>query len=272
MLGTSVIFPVDTVKTRVQASSAREGLARTVRGIVSKEGLFGFYRGMLPALIGTGPEKAVKLAANDVARHYLSPNAAAITPVQQIAAGAIAGVCQAAVATPNEMVKLRMQLMSAEVAKGLPRMSTVQVIRDLGFKGMFRGFGATLARDLPYNIVFFPVYASTKSFLCGDGPESAAKLIGSGAFAGMMAAWLGTPMDMVKTRLQARGSPHRGVLDCMRTVAATEGLPAFFKGAVNRMAVQAPMYAIVMAAFELQKKYLAAGTSDTGFTAGTQSD
>lgn len=257
VVGTSIIFPVDTVKTRVQASNLRTGVYRTIRSMLGKEGMLGFYRGLLPALIGTGPEKAVKLAVNDVARSWLSPNASEITGTQQVLAGAIAGVSQACVSTPNEMVKLRMQLMEAEVARGMPRMNTLQVIRELGFRGMFRGFGATLARDLPYNVVFFPLYSTTKAWLCADGVETTPKLVASGATAGMVAAWLGTPMDMVKTRLQARGSVHTGVVDCIRNVYKAEGVSAFFKGSINRMAVQAPMYAIVMAAFELQKAYLA---------------
>ena len=254
---------MDTVKTRLQAASGRASLGYVVRGMLGREGLLGFYRGLLPALIGTGPEKAVKLAVNDLARQALAPNAADITPGQQLLAGAIAGCSQAVVSTPNEMVKLRMQLMAEEVARGMPRQSTLQVIRDLGLRGLFTGFGATLARDLPYNIVFFPVYATVKGALCSDGEESMGRLVVSGAAAGMLAAGLGTPMDMVKTRLQARGSTYTGVLDCMRTVARTEGVSAFFKGAVNRMAVQAPMYAIVMAAFELQKKYLANKQQDS---------
>ena len=64
-------------------------------------------------------------------------------------------------------------------------------------------------------------------------------------------------MDLVKTRLQARGSPYTGLLDCVRTVAREEGLRAFFTGAASRVAVQAPLYAIIMTAFELQKAFLA---------------
>ena len=149
LLGTSVTFPVDTVKTRVQAANGSMPLRLVVRNIIGQEGALGFYRGLLPALIGTGPEKAVKLAVNDLARQALSPNEADITLKQQILAGAIAGCSQAVVSTPNEIVKLRMQLMDAEVALGMPRLSAVQVVRSLGVRGMFRGFSATLARDLP---------------------------------------------------------------------------------------------------------------------------
>ena len=57
---------------------------------------------------------------------------------------------------------------------------------------------------------------------------------------------------------------------CADFLCASVWTAIFFRG--FSVEFLAPMYAIVMAAFELQKKYLAAGTSDTGFTAGTQSD
>ena len=37
----------------------------------------------------------------------------------------------------------------------------------------------------------------------------------------------------------------------------SEGVTALFKGASMRMAVQAPMFAIMTTAFELQKRYIA---------------
>ena len=37
----------------------------------------------------------------------------------------------------------------------------------------------------------------------------------------------------------------------------SEGVTALFKGASMRMAVQAPMFAIMTTAFELQKRFLA---------------
>ena len=121
-------------------------------------------------------------------------------------------------------------------------------------------------RVFRYNVAFFSLYATVKGSLCEDGDETPLRLLTAGATAGMLAAGLGTPMDVVKTRLQQRGSPYTGLVDCMRGIARSEGSRAFFKGAVNRMAVQAPMYAIVMAAFEIQKKYLAskAAARDSG--------
>ena len=42
-----------------------------------------------------------------------------------------------------------------------------------------------------------------------------------------------------------------------RNVVKTEGMRALFKGASMRICVQAPMFAIMTTAFELQKRYIA---------------
>lgn len=68
-----------------------------------------------------------------------------------------------------------------------------------------------------------------------------------------------TPMDVIKTRVQAaKGTKmESSFYEMFRSVLKTEGVKALFKGASMRMCVQAPMFAIMTTAFELQKRYIA---------------
>ena len=62
--GTSCIFPIDMVKTRLQSSNIYAGPIDCFKVIYSTEGGFrGFYRGLLPNLTGVLPEKAIKLVS-----------------------------------------------------------------------------------------------------------------------------------------------------------------------------------------------------------------
>ena len=75
----------------------------------------------------------------------------------------------------------------------------------------------------------------------------------SGA-AGAAAAWLTTPLDVVKTRLQVRGAnpeafAFTGPVGCVRSIVSREGARALFSGASGRivyatlgMAVFLPLY------------------------------
>lgn len=63
VIGTTCIFPIDMVKTRLQASSGKySGPIDCFRKIISTEGgPRALYRGLAANLIGVSPEKAIKL-------------------------------------------------------------------------------------------------------------------------------------------------------------------------------------------------------------------
>ena len=67
-----------------------------------------------------------------------------------------------------------------------------------------------------------------------------------------------TPMDVMKTRVQsAKGSSmESSVLKMLVSTVKTEGVRALYKGATMRMAVLAPMFAIMTTAFEVQKRIM----------------
>ena len=65
-----------------------------------------------------------------------------------------------------EITKIRMQMQAT-----LPieqRMNTLQVVKSLGIRGMYTGTPATLCRDVPFSILFFPAYANVKKALSNE--------------------------------------------------------------------------------------------------------
>ena len=140
------------------------------------------------------------------------------------------------------------------------RKSAVEVVQHLGLRGMYRGVLSTWARDVPYSLVFFPLYSNLHRSLADSstGRTSVPKTLFAGGLAGASAAFICTPMDVVKTRLQVPGGSlrYKGMIDCWKKVHAEEGFAAFFKGAGPRMAVTAPLFGIALLCFELQKEYI----------------
>lgn len=67
---------------------------------------------------------------------------------------------------------------------------------------MYSGTLATLSRDVPYSIVFFPLYANIKAAFADKktGVNSMTSVLFSGMIAGAVAAGIVTPTDVVKTR------------------------------------------------------------------------
>jgi solute carrier family 25 aspartate/glutamate transporter 12/13 len=258
MVGMTSVFPIDLVKTRLQNRWC-ESVSECVRRIRAEEGWRGFYRGLGACLCGVAPEKAVKLAVNEKLREHLAArDHDQITLAHEILAGAGAGMCQATVSNPAEIVKIRLQVQGSEPANGTK--SAVGIVRELGFRGLYKGLPATLLRDVPFSFLFFPIYSNIRQAWLhqrGDAKGEVGLLptLAAGAAAGAVAAAAVTPADVVKTRYQVEHSPYTSLHQCARAVWREGGPRTFFKGAVERMAIQAPLYGVALLAFELQKKW-----------------
>ena len=142
------------------------------------------------------------------------------------------------------------------------RKSLLEVYKELGLRGLYKGSTITLLRDVPYSMIFFPFNAALQNaFTKDNGYLPLWGLLVAGMVAGCIAAGVMTPMDVIKTRVQAAKGNKSEVkfFDMFKTVYKTEGIKGLYKGAVPRMCVQAPLFSIACTAFELQKRYLMYG-------------
>lgn len=117
----------------------------------------------------------------------------------EILAGASAGFCQVIATNPMEITKIRMQMQA--LLPEAERMSAVQVVKQMGLKGLYTGTVATLSRDVPFSLIYFPGYANLKLMLADEkGNNSFADNLLAGGIAGALSAGAVTPTDVVKTR------------------------------------------------------------------------
>ncbi|XP_055468893.1 electrogenic aspartate/glutamate antiporter SLC25A13, mitochondrial [Psammomys obesus] len=169
-----------------------------------------------------------------------------------------AGGSQVIFTNPLEIVKIRLQV-AGEITTG-PRVSALSVVRDLGFFGIYKGAKACFLRDIPFSAIYFPCYAHVKaSFANEDGQVSPGSLLLAGAIAGMPAASLVTPADVIKTRLQvaarAGQTTYSGVTDCFRKILREEGPKALWKGAAARVFRSSPQFGVTLLTYELLQRW-----------------
>ncbi|KAF3699205.1 Calcium-binding mitochondrial carrier protein Aralar1 [Channa argus] len=238
--GATAVYPIDLVKTRMQNQRSTGSFVGELmyknsfdcaKKVLRYEGFFGFYRGLVPQLIGVAPEKAIKLTA---------------------------GGSQVIFTNPLEIVKIRLQV-AGEITTG-PRVSALTVVRDLGFFGLYKGAKACFLRDIPFSAIYFPVYAHIKTQLADEqGRLGALQLLTAGAIAGIPAASLVTPADVIKTRLQvaarAGQTTYSGVTDCFRKILREEGFRALWKGAGARMCRSSPQFGVTLVTYELLQRW-----------------
>uniref|UniRef100_A0A8C9TUS6 Solute carrier family 25 member 12 n=1 Tax=Scleropages formosus TaxID=113540 RepID=A0A8C9TUS6_SCLFO len=214
--------------------------------------------GLLPQLIGVAPEKAIKLTVNDFVRDKFTRKDNTIPVLAEVLAGGCAGGSQVIFTNPLEIVKIRLQV-AGEITTG-PRVSALNVVRDLGFFGLYKGAKACFLRDIPFSAIYFPVYAHTKAELADDqGRLGPLQLLTAGAIAGVPAASLVTPADVIKTRLQvaarAGQTTYSGVIDCFRKIMREEGFRALWKGAGARVFRSSPQFGVTLVTYELLQRW-----------------
>ena len=143
------------------------------RQVFQREGFLGFYRGLLPQLVGVAPEKAIKLAVNDLLRDMFTNRDKAgqhsIYFPLEVLAGCGAGASQVVFTNPLEIVKIRMQvqgetlsMLKATGQAAAPARTAVQIVQELGFVGLYKGASACFLRDIPFSGIYFPAYAAAK--------------------------------------------------------------------------------------------------------------
>ncbi|KAF8078970.1 mitochondrial carrier domain-containing protein [Lyophyllum atratum] len=236
------------------------------RKIFRNEGFLGFYRGLGPQLIGVAPEKAIKLTVNDLIRgRATDPETGRITLGWELVAGGMAGGCQVVFTNPLEIVKIRLQIQgeAAKVEGAVPK-GAVHIIRQLGILGLYRGASACLLRDIPFSAIYFPAYWHLKKDVFHEGYNgkqlSFLETLGAAGIAGMPAAYLTTPADVVKTRLQVearQGQTHyKGLRDAFVKIYKEEGFRALFKGGPARVLRSSPQFGFTLLGYETLKTYL----------------
>jgi solute carrier family 25 (mitochondrial S-adenosylmethionine transporter), member 26 len=211
MAGTAVdvaLFPLDTLKTRLQAP----------QGFWQAGGVRGIYNGLLIVTAGSAPSAALFFATYETMKSTLRPffqkqheketNHPALL---HMAASSLGEIAACLVRVPVEVVKARMQTDATATLR--------DTITDLiQTRSLYRGFGITLFREIPFCCIQFPLYEYLKqNYAQVDGVDHPARAALCGSFAGAVAAAITTPLDVLKTRrmlgADQHGVPYKNVLD-----------------------------------------------------------
>ncbi|XP_058804524.1 calcium-binding mitochondrial carrier protein Aralar1 isoform X2 [Phymastichus coffea] len=264
-VGATAVYPIDLVKTRMQNQRSGSFVGELMyknsfdccKKVIRHEGFFGLYRGLVPQLMGVAPEKAIKLTVNDFVRDKFMDKNGNLPLLGEIISGSCAGASQVVFTNPLEIVKIRLQV-AGEIAGG-QKVRAWAVVKELGLFGLYKGARACLLRDVPFSGIYFPMYAHIKAKFADEGGyNTPLSLLCAGAIAGVPAAALVTPADVIKTRLQVVArqgqTTYNGLVDCARKIYKEEGARAFWKGATARVFRSSPQFGVTLFTYELLQR------------------
>jgi solute carrier family 25 S-adenosylmethionine transporter 26 len=107
--------------------------------------------------------------------------------------------------------------------------------------GLYRGYGITLMREIPFAMIQFPLYEELKRWWSSHQgvPVSPLQAAACGSITGGFAAGLTTPLDVLKTRLMLgkdkHGKVYKNAVDVLKRIVAEEGLPTLMSGVQPRV-------------------------------------
>mmetsp|Transcript_33629 Transcript_33629/g.60867 ORF Transcript_33629/g.60867 Transcript_33629/m.60867 type:complete len:292 (-) Transcript_33629:66-941(-) len=275
IMADAITHPLSTVKTRIQVQGSGGGAHGAVayRGIthclahtLRNEGPVALYRGFGAVVVGAAPAQGLYFAGYETAKTFLGGGQSGIG---NFASGIAAQLCGSFVWVPMDVVKERLQ------AQGQIKVTQTytgsfhafkQILAHEGVMGLFRAYPIHQVTWAPFNGCYFAVYEKCKQ-LCidagyEDGHDNLEPIaqVSCGATAGVVAASITNPVDVLKTRLQVAMAnpemfPYKNSLGALRHLIEHEGAMALMDGALARVIWLTPRLTICVAAYERIKAW-----------------
>ncbi|KAL1291352.1 hypothetical protein HN51_059894 [Arachis hypogaea] len=300
--GEGMMHPVDTIKTRIQSQAILPGvqnqksILQMVRLVWHEDGIRGFYRGVAPGVIGSLATGATYFGVIESTKKWIEDSHPRLKGHwAHFIAGAVGDTLGSVVYVPCEVMKQRMQVQgtysswsSIAMNDGIAMNSSQKLYgyytgmfhagcsiwRTQGVKGLYAGYFSTLARDVPFAGLMVMFYEGLK-----DVTEYGKQRLTSnsnwhvnnsfeglvlGGLAGGLSAYLTTPLDVIKTRLQVQGSTLRynGWLDAICNIWEKEGMKGMFRGSIPRISWYIPASALTFMAVEFLRDHYNEGATD----------
>ncbi|KAI8141139.1 mitochondrial RNA-splicing protein MRS3 [Fennellomyces sp. T-0311] len=241
-----LMYPIDAYKTRVQVlhKPTAVSLSKTWRGVYS-------------VVMGAGPAHALHFATFEYCRAHFATSTHDL--VASGAAGACATFAHDALMTPFDVIKQRMQLASYRSVRDCAR----KIYAAEGWAAFFISFPTTLSMSVPFQSIQFATYDYTSGLFNPGNHYDPKSHMMAGAIAGVVASSITTPLDVIKTLLQTRGSSTddrirhcSGFWEAAKIIGERHGTAGFFRGFRPRVLTHMPSTAISWSVYEYFKWFL----------------
>ena len=168
-LASSVTYPLDTLRTRLAAStSARPQLIPLMTTIVKTEGIGSLYNGLLTTLMCQGSNIAINFAIYETLQRKMlrsaETNKQRTSWLSSLACGGVAGTIASVFVFPLDLVRRRQQI----AGQRRPALTVARAIfASEGFRGFYRGIVPELAKVVPAVSINFYVYELVRQEILG---------------------------------------------------------------------------------------------------------
>lgn len=264
-------YPLDMTKTRLQIQgekaakdkSPKSGFVKMMFNIVRNEGVTKLYFGVSPAIYRHLIYTTFRMTAYQYLRPKMGENA---TLAHKAGLGLFCGGAGQLLANPFDLVKVQMQAEGKRIMQGHPpRVSShtftaylQAALKQGGYRTLWVGCWPNVQRSALVNLGDLTTYDTAKNHFLTLGMADGRLLYFTASMcAGLVSAILGTPADVVKTRMMnqprcdaGKGLYYSNSFDCLRQAVTKEGLWSLYKGFIPCWLRMAPWSLTFWAVYE----------------------
>lgn len=298
----SVTSPLDVIKIRFQVqleptsswafprgnfygSSKYTGILQASKDIFREEGLPGFWRGNVPALLMVMPYTAIQFPVLHLVKTLASGSSKSEDHMRASAylsylSGALAG-CTATIGSyPFDLLRTVLASQGEPKVYDNMRSAFMSIIKNRGIGGLYAGLTPTLIEIIPYAGLQFGTYDTFKRWSLRwnkwrEGDVNATVSISGfqlflcGLASGSSAKAVCHPLDVVKKRFQIEGlrrhpkygesverEAYKNMYDALRQIVQREGFAGLYKGIYPSIIKAAPAGAVTFVAYEFSSDWL----------------
>ncbi|KAG0762159.1 hypothetical protein G6F57_000130 [Rhizopus arrhizus] len=249
--------PLDTIKVRLQLDQGKfKGAWDCTIQTIQKEGFLALYKGMASPLMGIGAVNALLFASNSMIKNQFKKEGKLLSLDKIAISGAGAGIVNSILASPVELLKIKLQAQYEQKQFNGPVDCAKYLIRRDGLAhGLFRGMWATIIREIPAYAGFYTGFEVVKRQLTDQEKREATvlELMAAGAVGGIGYWVCCYPLDVVKSVVQNQTEPPRGlyVTKVLKQLYLRDGINALFRGIAPTILRSIPAAGATFTAYEL---------------------
>jgi len=248
-------IPLDTVKVRLQIQGALpkghipkyNGLVHCAKTIVAEEGPTALWKGLVPGLLRQSVFATLRIGLYDDIRNFyhqqISQGIGNPLLITKIVAGLTSGSIGISIASPTDLVKIRLQA-EGRLPPGVAKRYTgtwnafSTIYKTDGIFGFWRGVGPNIVRNATINAAELATYDQVKQSVTEifKWKDNIPTHLFCSATAGFVATVVGSPVDVIKTRIMNQkvnpdGSrQYRNLIHAAIKIPTEEGLRGLYKG------------------------------------------
>jgi len=228
----TITHPVDFIKTQKQYIKTSVPFYTLCLQTFQKNGVRGFYPSIVPAVMRHWVYTTTRVGLYE---HLRSKDS---NVLNKMYSGVIAGGIAQAIASPTDLIKIKLQTQVLQQAKKCKQIKYVKkdgmytiiknVYKTQGIKGFYYGWKPNVTRAMMVNLGELVAYDSGKQYLLQHMNDTMFCHGLASFHSGFWSTLLSTPADVIKTRLMA-DSKHT-MFQCAKDIIRNEGFLSLWKG------------------------------------------